>query len=234
MVDGHEAIGHHWRSRARIHHRLLPVDHQARPRAVWGVAPPVLINSIDVGTVLRLVEGNALTALADYLVVEIEALARADASLALIAANTPHIVFDEVRARSPIPLVSIVEATREAAQQCGLNRLALFGTKFTMLGRFYPDVFSRSGIELVRPRDDELSFIHEAYVGELLQNVFRPETRDRFLAMVQALKDRDRAQAVILAGTELPLLLTKESTSALPLLDTTEIHVMAAIHQLWG
>jgi len=199
-----------------------------------GAAPPVLINSIDLRTVLRLVEDNALAALTDYLVVEIEALAHADASLALIAANTPHIVFEEVCARSPIPLVSIVEATRDAVQQRGLHRVALFGTKFTMQGRFYPEVFSHSGIELVRPRDDELSFIHEAYVGELLQNVFRPETRDRFLAIVQALKDRDRVQAVILAGTELPLLLTKESTSTLPLLDTTEIHVMAAINQLWG
>jgi aspartate racemase len=85
----------------------------------------------------------------------------------------------------------------------------LFGTKFTMLGRFYPDVFSQSGIEIARPRDDELSFIHDAHVGELLKNVFRPETRDRFLAIVQALKDR--AQAVILAGPELPLLLRRRA-----------------------
>ena len=101
-----------------------------------------------------------------------------------------------------------------------------------MQGRFYPDVFSEVGIELVSPREEEQTFIHAAYVGELLKNVFRPKTRDRLLTIVQTLKERDGVQAIILAGTELPLLLTKESTPAVPLLDTTEIHVMAAINQL--
>jgi aspartate racemase len=127
-----------------------------------------------------------------------------------------------------------VEATRDAAREHGLNRVALFGTKFTMQGRFYSDVFSCSQIEVVRPRDDEQAFIHDIYVGELLKNVFRPETRERVLSIVGLMKDRDRVQAVILAGTELPLLLTKESTSSpLPLLDTTEIHVKAAMKQLF-
>jgi aspartate racemase len=111
-----------------------------------GAAPPVIINSIDVQTVLQLAETNRIPGLRDYLLSEIGILARAGASLASIAANTPHIVFDEVRERSPIPLVSIVETTRDAARDRGLTRLGLFGTKFTMQGRFYPDVFSRSGL----------------------------------------------------------------------------------------
>jgi aspartate racemase len=197
-----------------------------------GASPAVLINSIDVQMVLRLAEDDPVPGLRDYLLSEIGVLARAGASLALIAANTPHIVFDEVRQRSPIKLVSIVEATRDAARERGFNRLALFGTKFTMQGRFYPDVFSRSRIELVLPREDERAYIHAIYVEELLKNVFRPETRERLLAIVDLMKDRDQVQAVILAGTELPLLLTNESTSSLPLLDTTEIHVRAAINEL--
>ena len=197
-----------------------------------GASPAVLINSIDVQMVLRLAEDDPVPGLQDYLLSEIGVLARAGASLALIAANTPHIVFDEVRQRSPIKLVSIVEATRDAARERGFNRLALFGTKFTMQGRFYPDVFSRSHIELVLPHEDERAYIHAIYVEELLKNVFRPETRERLLAIVDLMKDRDQVQAVILAGTELPLLLTNESTSSLPLLDTTEIHVRAAINEL--
>lgn len=81
-----------------------------------GTSPPLLINSIDVHTVLRLAEEDPLPGLRDYLLSEISLLARGGASLALIAANTPHIVFDEVRQRSPIHLVSIVEATREAPE----------------------------------------------------------------------------------------------------------------------
>jgi len=165
-------------------------------------APPVIINSIDVQTVLQLAETNPIPGLRDYLLSEIGILARAGASLALIAANTPHIVFDEVRERSPIPLVSIVETTRDAARDRELTRIGLFGTKFTMQGRFYPDVFSRSGIELVRPGEDEQAFIHDKYVGELLKSTFRPDTRERLVAIIQTMKHRDHIDGVILAGTE--------------------------------
>jgi aspartate racemase len=194
----------------------------------------VLINSIDVQKVLRLVGENSLATLTDYLVAEIERLAKGGATLGLLAANTPHIVFDDVRQRSPIPLVSIVEATRDAAHERGLTRLGLLGTKFTMQGRFYPDVFSKSGIELVCPHDEEQAFIHEKYVGELLRDVFLQETRDRLIRIVAAMNERDRVQGIILAGTELPLLLTGNTASDLPLLDTTRIHVLAAVKHLWS
>jgi aspartate racemase len=195
--------------------------------------PPVLINSIDVQTVLRLVAANQLTELTDYLVEEIERLANAKVDLALIAANTPHIVFDEVRSRSPIPMVSIVEAARDAVQAMQLNRVGLFGTRFTMQGRFYPDVFSEAGIVLVPPRDDEQAFIHDKYVNELLKGTFTRPTRDALLHLVDAQRSRDGLEAVILAGTELPLLLTDLTAASIPLLDTTDIHVNAAVKLAW-
>ena len=199
-----------------------------------GVAPPVVINSIDVHKVLHLADEDPVPGLRDYLLSEIDILAAAGASIAMIAANTPHIVFDEVRERSPIQLVSIVEATRDAARERGLKRLTLFGTKFTMQGRFYPDVFSRSGIDLVRPYEHEQALIHEKYVGELLKNRFLPETRDRILTIVQTMKERESIDGVILGGTELPLLLTEETAYGIPVLDTTRIHVAAAVTRAWG
>jgi aspartate racemase len=195
---------------------------------------PVLINSIDVQKVLRFVGENSLANLTEYLVAEIELLANGGATLGLLAANTPHIVFDDVRQRSPIPLISIVDATRDAALDRGLTRLGVFGTRFTMQGHFYPDVFSKAGIDLVQPRDDEQVLIHEKYVGELLNNVFRPETRASLLRIVEVMRDRDHVQGIILAGTELPLLLSAEAACGLPLLDTTLIHVRAAVKRLWA
>ena len=195
---------------------------------------PVLINSIDVQKVLRLTGENGLAALTDYLLGEIDVLAKAGATLGMLAANTPHIVFDDVRQRSPIPLVSIVEATCEAARERGLKRLGIFGTRFTMQGRFYPDVFSKAGIDLVQPRDDEQVLIHEKYVGELLNNVFLTETRESILRIAEVMRDRDRVQGIILAGTELPLLLSTDTAFGLPLLDTTLIHARAAVRQLWA
>jgi len=199
-----------------------------------GAAPPIVVNSIDVQKVLKLAEEDPVPGLRDYLLSEISILARAGVSLGLIAANTPHIAFDELRAHSPIPLVSIVEATRDAARERGLTRLGLLGTKFTMQGRFYRDVFSRSRIELVCPNEHEQLFVHDKYVGELLRNTFLPDTRDRMLGIIKTMVERDHIDGVILAGTELPLLLTEDSAWGVPLLDTTRIHVQAAVNQAWG
>ena len=195
--------------------------------------PPVLINSIDVRKVLRLVGASALTELTQYLVGEVEKLARGGADIALIAANTPHIVFDDVSSRSPVPMVSIVEATRDVVTQRGLRRVGLFGTRFTMQARFYPDVFSSAGIEVVSPRDDEQAYIHDKYVNELLNGTFLPGTRDELLRLVEVQRARDGLEAIILAGTELPLVMADLTAASIPLLDTTDIHVNAAVRLAW-
>jgi aspartate racemase len=194
-------------------------------------APSILINSIDLKKMLDLIAANALSEVAAYLSGEMQRLARAGADVGLFAANTPHIVFDELKRRSPIPLISIVEAARDAAEQLGLRRLGLFGVRFTMQGRFYPDVFSKSGITLIIPEESEQAYIHEIYINELVKGVFLPETRERLLAIVDRLADQGHAQGLILAGTELPLIL-REATHSIPFLDTTHIHAKAAVRQL--
>jgi aspartate racemase len=196
-------------------------------------APPIVIDSIDVKRLLALAGAGDWTALTKYLVAELERLAGTGAGLGLLAANTPHVVFEEVSSASPIPLLSIVEATCDEAQRRGLHRLALLGTRFTMQGRFYPDVFSRRGIEVVTPSLEEQTFVHEKYVNELLHNVFSPRTRDGFLRVVDRVREREAIDGVILGGTELPLVLRTPVHEGLPLLDTTSIHAVAAVARLW-
>ncbi len=152
----------------------------------------------------------------------------------MIAANTPHIVFDEVQARAAIPLISIVEATCERARSLGLQRMALLGTGFTMRGRFYPEVFARAGLELVTPKDAEKAQIHAAYIGELLKNRFLPETRTAILGIIERMRREHALEAVVLAGTELPLLLRGAEPEGLLFLDTTLIHVAAAVDAIVG
>jgi aspartate racemase len=194
--------------------------------------PSIVINSIDVKRVLDLA-ANDLPALADYLLLELDALGKAGASLGLIAANTPHIVFDDIVGRSPIPLVSIVEATCDAALALGLKRVGLLGTRFTMQGRFYPQRFDKAAITVIVPRADEQNYIHDRYVGELVKGTFLPRTREGLLRIVELMRERDAVQAVILAGTELPLILNDPASASVPLLDTTHIHVRAAADRLW-
>jgi aspartate racemase len=199
-----------------------------------GDYPSIVINSISVNKLLGLMSKNDHAAVADWLVAEVERLARAGADFALFASNTPHIVFDEVQLRCSIPLLSIVQATCQAAQALGLKRVGLFGTGFTMQARFYPDVFARQGIAVIMPAPDEQAFVHEKYMTELLNNVIRPETRERLLAIVRTMTDRDRIHGLILGGTELPLILPDDGAANIPFLDTTQIHARAAARRLLG
>ena len=114
----------------------------------------------------------------------------------------------------------------------GLKKVALFGTRFTMQGRFYPDVFSRAGLELILPETEEQSFIHDKYFSELLNVIFLPETRLALLAIVDKLKARHAIDAIILGGTELPLILRDDDHNGVRLLDTTSIHCDRIVKEL--
>jgi aspartate racemase len=204
-----------------------------RERMPDGSFPSIIINSIDAKHMMGLIASNDLSGATDLMVSEIERLARAGAAYGLLAANTPHIVFDAVQRRSPIPLVSIVDATCQAVKALGLKRPALMGTRFTMQGRFYPDVFDKEGVTLVVPDDTQQTYIHDKYMGELVQGLFLSETREGLLAIVDQMKQRDGVDGVILGGTELPLVLRDATASGIPLLDTTQIHAKAIVARAW-
>ena len=203
-----------------------------RERQRDGSYPEFIINSVDLKKGLDFMTANNLAGMADYLLEEIGKLARAGANFGLISANTPHIVFDEVASKSPIPLISIVEATCAAAKARKLKRLALFGTRFTMQGTFYPKVFSRKGVELVVPDLEDQEYIHDKYLNELVAGKFLPETRAGLFAIVDRLKAKIDIDGVILAGTELPLILRDPDHNGIPFLVTTKIHVEAAVDEM--
>jgi aspartate racemase len=196
--------------------------------------PHVIIDSLDVDKGIAMLDAGQLDNLADYLGAGVELLVRAGADFGFIAANTPHLVFDEVQRRSAIPLLSIVRATCNHAKVFGLKKVGLFGTGFTMRASFYPEEFQRAGIALVRPKEAELEFIHKKYIGELLKNQFLPETRAEILSVAQRMKNEDGIEALVLAGTELPLLLRDFGSPGIEFLDTTVIHVEAIVNELLG
>src|SRR2546429_4884737 len=203
-----------------------------RNRKTDGSYPSIVINSVDLNKLIGWMNAGELDAAADYLSVEIEKLARAGVDFAVLAANPPHIVFDQLRERSPLPLISIVETTCDHARALGLKRPGLFGTRFTMEGRFYPEVFERAGLPIILPNESEQAFIHEKYMGELLNNVFLPETREGLFAIADRMKQIDRIDGLILGGTELPLILRDEKRCPIPLLDTTRIHVERIVDEI--
>src|SRR6516164_2697305 len=175
-----------------------------RERKPEGGSPRILINSLDVDKGITMLDAGRLDALADYLASGLEPLVRAGVDFAFIAANTPHLVFDELQRRSPIPLVSIVHATADRAIALGLKKVGLFGTGFTMRASLYPGEFQRAGIALVIPTEAEREQIHRIYIGELLKNQFLTDSREATLGIAHRMKAEDGAEAIVLAGTELP------------------------------
>ena len=203
-----------------------------RERTAGSDYPSIIINSIDLKRLLELVAVGRLAELTEYLLAELSRLVSAGAQVGLLASNTPHIVFSELRARCPLPLISIVEAAAGATRARGFRRVGLLGTRSTMESRFYPDVFATHGIEVIPPFPDERDYVHGRYVGELVNGVFRDDTRQGVLAILDRMRQRDRVEAVILGGTELPLLFREGPAPTLPLLDTTRIHVERAVEAM--
>ena len=212
------------------YYRLIIASY--RERTADGSYPSIVINSIDLKRMLDLIGANRLPEVEEYLLAELERLARAGAHFAALAANTPHIVFGALRARSPVPLISIVEVTCEAARRRGLKRVGLFGTRFTMQAGFYPEAFDRVGITVVPPSPDAQVYIHDKYMSELVNGIFIPETRGGLLAIVERMKVRDGIEGLILGGTELPLILRADEYAGVQFLDTTKLHAEAIVSRL--
>jgi aspartate racemase len=212
------------------YYRLIVAGYREHKRD--GNYPSILINSINMKQMLDLIGAKRLPEAVQYLKGEIDRLARAGADFGVLASNTPHLVFDGLQAVSPIPLISIVEATCQRASEMGLKRVGLFGTRFTMQGGFYDREFEKRGMSIALPADDDQEYIHEKYMTELVNGVILEETKALLLRIVNRLKREQKIQGLVLGGTELPLILKDGDDPEIPFLDTTSIHVQSIIEQL--
>ena len=212
------------------YYRLIVAGYREHKRD--GNYPSILINSINMKQMLDLIGAKRLLEAIQYLRGEIDKLARAGADFGVLASNTPHLVFDDLQAVSPIPLTSIVEATCQRASELGLERVGLFGTRFTMQGGFYDREFEKRGMAIVLPADDDQEYIHEKYMTELVNGVVMKETKAGLLRIVDRLKREQEIQGLVLGGTELSLILKDGDDPEIPFLDTTSIHVQSIIREL--
>jgi aspartate racemase len=205
-----------------------------RERGPAGTYPSILLDSLNSKPALdALLEGDLDPAVRLF-DASVARLASAGAQLGLIASVTMHLAFDRVAAAAPIPMLSILDALVNAAREGGIRRPGVVATRPTTEGEFFARPFEVAGIELVRPEEADLAFIHEVYFSELVKGRFSDETRARLVDIIERMKTRDDLDAVILGGTELPLILREPSYAGVPVLDATGVHVEAAIDWLVG
>ena len=196
--------------------------------------PEIIVYSANLHELMGIVKARDWSALADWLLDKLSALERAGAEFAAIASNTPHIVFDQVAARSPLPLLSIVEATCNRARGMGLRHIGLMGTRLTMAEAFYKQPFIAAGMSVVVPSDGEQRLINHKLFSEIELGIFTEATKVELLAIVKRMVDEEGIDSLILGCTELPLILT-ESQFGIPFLNTTAIHCEAIVsHCLAG
>ena len=145
----------------------------------------------------------------------------------VLCANTLHQYVEALEKETDLKIVHIADATAKEIKSIGISKIGLLGTRFTMEMDFYTKRLQHAGIESIVPSKPEREFIHNAIMNELLKEVFKEETKDNFLNIINELVING-AQGIVLGCTEIPLLI-KQSDTNLPVFNTLEIHAKAAV-----
>lgn len=198
--------------------------YQANARKGDTFFPKLTIDSINVYDVLAMCAQKDYRALTDYLATSVANLVAAGAEVVALTGNTPHIVFRQLQACSPVPLVSIIDATCAAVQAQGLKKVGLLGTRFTMEADFFIQPFIDQSIDVIVPNSIEIDFVAQKIHDELERGIINSDTRASFIAIVERLVQEDEIEAIILGCTELPLMFADVSLP-IPVLDTVDIHI---------
>jgi aspartate racemase len=199
-------------------------------RRTGGRAPHVLVNSIDGDEVIAHLSAGRHEELARLLSEGLRQLAAGGATVALLASASVHVAFERIRSDSPVPLIGIVAATIQASE--GYRRLGLFATSFTAKADLFGPAFGALGTSVVNPTDAEQEEVHRIYFDELVRGQFLPRSRARLLAIAQRMRAEEDIDGVLLAGTELPLLLPDDAYGGIRFIDTGRAHVDAAVRAM--
>ncbi len=187
----------------------------------------ILLYSVNQQEFRPATKPEELQQFADYLSDIARRLEAAGAECLILCANTPHMAADLVQKSIGIPLIHIAEVTAEAILKRKIRTVGLLGTKMTMEQSFYRDRLARFGISTLVPEKSEREYIHRTIMAELEKAILKDETRKSYLKIIEDLVKRG-AEGIVLGCTEIPLLI-KQSDTAIPVFDTTEIHAMAAV-----
>jgi aspartate racemase len=186
-----------------------------------------ILYSFDYADIKTINEAHDWASMRDLVTTVSKKLIAAGADCILLCANTMHIVAEELRQNIPVPVIHIAEATAVSINRQGLDTVGLLGTKFTMEKDFFKKKLLDRGIKAVIPAEADREFIHASIFEELGKEIFREETKRRYITIIDELALKG-AQGIILGCTEIPLLI-KQADCNLPLFDTVSIHVDAAI-----
>jgi aspartate racemase len=203
------------------YYKALAKAHAERQRPLR-----LLMVHADMAKVLGQVQANQLEDLTGYFVTLIGQLKAGGADFAAVSAVTPHLCIDQLIAKSPLPLVNILQAARESTLG---KRVAVFGTRFVI----ETDLFGvLQGKDTVHPRPSEVDQIHEAYTKTAARGEGSDEERQTLTALAHTLIQRERLEAIVFAGTDLGLLFDQSNTN-FPFIDCAQLHIDAIMKAIF-
>ena len=196
--------------------------------------PEIIIYSVNMSEFLNLMKEKKYDQVTTFLLEKIEGLKRAGAEFAVLSANTPHLLFDRIKEKCGIPLISIVEAACDESIKRGYKRTGLFGTGFTMEASFFTDIFKEHGIHVIMPDKEDRELINYKLFSEIELGIFKDDTRRMLIGIIEKMIQKQHIDSLILGCTEFPLILKEFSYAGIPILNTTKIHVDAIVKYCVG
>ena len=191
--------------------------------------PEVSLHSFPLARYMKSIDSGDWAGVAELMLASADKLAKAGADFLICPDNTIHQAFDLVEHRSPRPWLHIAREVAKEAQRHNYKRLAVLGTRYLMEGPVYPDALKAAGVEHRIPAAVERENINEIIFDELVNGEFLPRSLAYYVDVIRSLKD-DGCDAVVLGCTEIPLLVTAES-SPLPTLDSTRLLAQSAVRK---
>lgn len=185
--------------------------------------PEIIIFSLNFQKVIEYELGDDKTVYIKYLMTGINSLENAGVDFVIMAANSPHAVYEDLEELTKVPILSIVKATITEARREKMKKLLLLGIKFTMQSTFYQNYSKNLGITVITPSIQEQDEIEKIIFSELVIGLNKQESKEKLLDIINSYE----IDGVILGCTELPLILNQKDTN-IKLLDTVELHVEAA------
>ncbi len=191
--------------------------------------PEVSMHNHSLAEYMKCIENNDWPGVAELMLSSAEKLAKAGADFLICPDNTIHQPFDLIEHRSPRPWLHIAQEVGSEAVRRGYKRLGVLGTRYLMEGQVYPEKLKAKGVDFRTPGAKEREKINQIIFDELVNAQFLPRSLAYFTEVIRTLKD-EGCDAVVLGCTEIPLLVTPES-SPLPTLDSTRLLAHAALRR---
>jgi aspartate racemase len=189
--------------------------------------PQMTLSSIALGEWMPAFNRGDYEGVAEFMLRETDIVANAGAELAICPDNSAHLAFNHIAARSPIPWLHIAEEVAKAAVRRGYRHAALLGTRFTMSGPLYPEMFEKHAVKISVPAAADQKIVDDIIFQELVNGIFSEASRLRYNEVIDRMRTRG-CDCVILGCTEIPLLVRPDDCP-LPALDSTRLLARAAV-----